>query len=131
MEITAVDPWDWQRQFSYSQSLRVADIQRIVWVAGQPSVDSAGDPIHPGDMRAQLSQAFDNLETVLRSADVGFTNLVRLDYYTTDVDALFGAWNVVTERLSSLQAPPTSTLLGVSRLAYPDLLVEIGATAVA
>ena len=54
---------------------------------------------------------------------------MRLNYYTTDVDAFFGAMDVVAARMEGNR--PSSTLLGVTRLAYPEMLVEIEATAMA
>ncbi len=80
-------------------------------------------------MRAQLILAFDNLETVLRAAGFELSDVVRLNYYTTDMDAYFQAADVGGSRFAG--NPPTVTLLGVSRLAFPELLIEIEATAVA
>jgi enamine deaminase RidA (YjgF/YER057c/UK114 family) len=82
-------------------------------------------------MRAQIAQALDNLETVLGEAGLGLSNVVRLNYYTTDIDALFESWEVVATRLGDAGARAASTALGVARLAFPPLLVEIEATAVA
>ena len=97
---------------------------------GQTSVDGEGRPVHSGDMRAQLVLALDNLEAVLREAGLTLADVVRLNYYTTDVDAFFGASGIVMERLAGSGCRPASTLLGVARLAFPELLVEIEATAV-
>jgi enamine deaminase RidA (YjgF/YER057c/UK114 family) len=80
-------------------------------------------------MRAQIVQALDNLETVLAQAGFGLPDVVRLNYYTTDLDAFFAAYDAVTSRLSQAGCRPASTLLGVARLAFPELLVEIEATA--
>jgi enamine deaminase RidA (YjgF/YER057c/UK114 family) len=130
MNDRSINPWTWQDQFSYSQAREVTGPHRVVYLAGQPSVDADGRPTAIGDMAGQLEQAFNNLETVLAAAGLGLADVVRLNYYTTDVDTLFQAWHVVTERLGQLDHAPTSTLLGVSRLAYPELLVELEATAV-
>ena len=130
MEHAAIDPWEWQRQFCYSQARVVAGDHRTLYVAGQTSVDAEGRPMHPGNLSAQLSLAFDNLETVLEAAGLGIGDLVRLDYYTTDVPALLTSWGIVAERLGTTREPPASTLLGVAQLAYPELLVELEATAV-
>ena len=80
-------------------------------------------------MRAQVGQALDNLEEVLRSAGWSLSDVVRLNYYTTDVDS-FAAYEVALSRLQEAGIQPSSTLLGVSRLAFPELLIEIEATAV-
>ena len=47
--------------------------------------DADGKPVHAGDMRAELGQALDNLETVLGQAGLGLADVVRLNYYTTDI----------------------------------------------
>ena len=87
--------------------------------------------MHTGDMGAQIAQAFDNLETVLRDANLGLSDVVRLNYYTTDVDRFFEAYEVVASRLAESARRPSSTLLGVASLAFPEILAEIEATAVA
>ena len=82
-------------------------------------------------MRAQVGKALDNLEAVLRQAGLALADVARLNYYTTDVDAFLGAGDVWAARLAAAGCRPASTLLGVARLAFPELLVEIEATAVA
>jgi enamine deaminase RidA (YjgF/YER057c/UK114 family) len=57
--------------------------------------------------------------------------VVRLNYYTTDVDALMAAFGVLGERMAQVKQPPAATLLGVQRLFHPDIMVELEATAVA
>ena len=131
MESRVINPWTWQDQFAFVQAHEVSGAQRVVYCAGQTSVDGDGNPIHEGDMRAQIAQALDNLETVLREAGLNLSNLVRLNYYTTDADLLVENWDVIATRLSSSGARVSSTLLGVARLAFPPLLVEIEATAAA
>ena len=64
-----------------------------------------------------------------RKAGATLSHVVRLNYYTTDVDALLGVWHLVGERLAKAGCRPASTLLGVARLAFPEMLVEIEATA--
>jgi enamine deaminase RidA (YjgF/YER057c/UK114 family) len=81
-------------------------------------------------MRAQLNQALANLETVLEQAGLDLSHLVRLNIYTTDVEATFAAYEVLGARLREAGSHQAGTLLGVSRLALPDLWVELEATAV-
>ncbi len=131
MERRIINPWSWQDQFGFVQAHEVSGAGRVLLCAGQTSTDAEGRPVHPGDMRAQVALALDNLEAVLRQAGLGLADVVRLNYYTTDVDAFFGAHDIVMERLAGAGCRPASTLLGVARLAFPELLVEIEATAVA
>ncbi len=126
-----LNPWTWQDQFGFVQGHAVASGGRTIYCSGQTSVDADGNPVHEGDMARQMSQALDNLEAVLREAGSGLSDVVRLNYYTTDLDAFFAANDVLAARLAEAGCRPSATLLGVSRLAFPPLLVEIEAIAVA
>ena len=82
-------------------------------------------------MGAQIAQSLDNLETVLENAGFQMSDVVRLNFYTTDVDQTMEAWSVIQNRLSQSGCRQASTLLGVAGLFHPDILIEIEATAVA
>jgi enamine deaminase RidA (YjgF/YER057c/UK114 family) len=129
VQIKPVNPWTWQDAFGYSQAVEVSGGARTLYCAGQTSVDSNGNPMHAGDMGRQLVQALDNLETVLKQAGMTFANVVRLNYYVTDVPAFLQASAKAAERLGG--AKPPGTLLGVAALFHPDAVIEIEATAVA
>jgi enamine deaminase RidA (YjgF/YER057c/UK114 family) len=131
VERTAVNPWTWSLQFGFNQGEIVAGATRVLFCAGQTSVDGDGNPQHPGDMATQIALAADNLEAVLREAGMSLANVVRLNFYTTDVDAFFEHAGVLAERTSAAGVAPVGTLLGVARLAFPELMVELEATAVA
>lgn len=130
MQQRIVNPWTWQDEFGFVQAHEISGAQRTLFCAGQTSIDAEGKPLHPEDMRAQIAQAFDNLETVLREANAELSDVVRLNYYTTDIDRFFEAYDAIITRLREAGCRPASTLLGVTRLAYPEFLVEIEATAV-
>jgi enamine deaminase RidA (YjgF/YER057c/UK114 family) len=129
VERRAINPWRWQDQFGFVQANEVRGMERMLLCSGQAAVNAEGQPQHAGDMRAQVALALDNLETVLREAGFDWSNVVRLNYYTTDMDAFLQAGDVLGSRIGGHQV--TSTLLGVTRLAFPELLIEIEATAVA
>ena len=126
-----VNPWGWQDAYGFVQANEVSDAQRVLYCAGQVSVDAEGNPLHPGDMGAQIAQALDNLETVLGSAGFEMSDVARLNFYTTDVDGTMEAWSLIKDRLARTGCRQVSTLLGVARLYHPDILIEIEATAVA
>lgn len=130
-DIKPVNPWTWQDAFSFSQAIDVRGAQRVLYCAGQTSVDAEGRPMHAGNMAAQIDQAFDNLETVLAQANLTLASVVRLNYYTTDMAAYMQAAAAVGARLRKGGCVPSGTLLGVARLFHPDILIEIEATAVA
>ena len=100
MENRVINPWTWQDRFGFVQAKEVIGAERTLYCAGQTSVDEHGQPLHEGEMQAQAMQALDNLETV------------------------------VGARLAQSGVRQAATLLGVMRLARPELLIEIEATAV-
>ena len=124
MQRTEIDPWGWAAPLGYAQAVAMGG---TVHVAGQTAVDEAGAPQHPDDMRAQMALVLDNLDAVLAAAGAGWGDVVRLGVHATDVDAAFGAWDLLGARLGG--AKPAITLLGVARLARPELSIEIEATA--
>src|SRR3954467_6123923 len=144
---SAVNPWTWSLAFGFNQGELVEGATRVLFCAGQTSVDENGAPQHPGDMAGQAALAVENLEAVLREAGMSLANIVRLNFYTTDVDdflttgppgvaappaaraslATGAPW--IGARLGAADVKPAGTLLGVARLAFPELLLEIEATA--
>ncbi len=124
-----INPWSWQDRFGFVHANEVTGAERTIFCAGQTSNED-GRLAHPGDMRAQFNKAMDNLETVLREAGAGLSDVVRLTYYTTDVDRFVGIYDTVVDRLTEASCQPATTLLGVARLISPEILVEIEATAV-
>ena len=131
MERTAVNPVAWSVEMGFNQGEVVAGQTRTLYCSGQTATGPDGGPRHPGDMAAQLALSLDNLEAVLGAAGMTLTDVVRLSVYTTDVDGLFPHYGVLASRLAAAGVAPTTTMLGVTRLAFPDLLVELEATAVA
>ena len=130
MERQEINPWQWSVEMGFQQAVEVTG-------AGGRSLlgpDLGGRErraVHAGDMEAQVNQALDNLEAVLAGAGMTLANVVRLNMYTTDVDAFLGAYEEIGERLATSGLPQAGTLLGVTRLAFPELMVELEATAVA
>ena len=102
MERTAVNPWQWSLAFGFNQAELVEGASKILFCAGQTSVDANGAPQHAGDMAAQMSLALDNVEAVLHEAGLGLGNLVRLNFYTTDVDAFLANEHVLGMRLGAV-----------------------------
>jgi enamine deaminase RidA (YjgF/YER057c/UK114 family) len=129
MERTAVNPWSWSVGLGFDQAQLVEGRRRELICSGQDSVDSDGNAQHPGDMAAQLGLALDNLEAVLAGAGMGVANVVRLNFYTTDMDALLQHFTIVNGRFAGAGVRFATTLLGVARLAGPDLVVAVEATA--
>ena len=101
---------------------------RLVFVAGQIAFDANGELVGAGDIAAQTRQVMENIRLALEAAGATFADVVRVVNYITDV-SLFGEMAAV--RKEYLVEPyPASTLVEVSALLVPEVLIEIEAMAV-
>src|SRR2546423_1396755 len=124
MERRAINPWGWSVPRGFNQAELLSSPTRWLVCSGQTSIDGDGNVQHPGDVAAQARAAYDNVETVLRDADMTLDDVVRITCFTTDVDGLIRSGALMRG------AHKAFTLIGVARLAYPDLMVELEAIAV-
>ncbi len=132
MERRTINPWTWQDPYGVAQGVEITGASRTLICSGQISVDAEGQPLHVGDMKAQVQRALDNLETVLRRADMTFSDVVRLTAYTTDMDAFLAELvegGALFTRVKEARCCPVLTGVGVTRLAFAGLMIEIEATA--
>jgi len=127
MERTDVNPWEWSKAFGFSQAVDLSGASNVLVCSGQAATGDDGSPPATSDMAEQVQLAFGNLTKVLESAGMTMANVVRLTMYTTDVDELLAAYGTAAEFLGSNL--PAMSLIGVARLALPELKVEIEATA--
>lgn len=125
-----VNPRPWSLKYGYNQGEIVENPSRVLYCAGQGAFDTDGHLQHASDMGGQIALALDNLEAVLSESDMALANVVRLVIYTTDVDLLTKNFYVLAARLRAAGVMPPQTLLGVARLGFPEMMVELEATAV-
>ncbi len=116
--------WDPRPRFA-----QVVQIGKQVYIAGQTSVDEKGNVVGKGDAEAQTRQIFKNLEKCLESVGATFDQVVKLNIYSTDLDAHLATITKVRKEYFP-QEPVASTTVEVSRLVHPDWLLEIEAIAV-
>jgi enamine deaminase RidA (YjgF/YER057c/UK114 family) len=128
MDRTDVNPWEWSKRFGFSQAVEVRGTQRVLWCSGQTAIGEDGSPPTSPDMGNQVRTAFENLTTVLETAGMSMEDVIRITYYTTDVDELVAVLRDIASGFfgDNLVA---STLLGVSQLAFPEIKIEIEAVA--
>jgi enamine deaminase RidA (YjgF/YER057c/UK114 family) len=126
MERTAINPVSWSIELGFDQAELVQGHRRLLVCSAQDAMDGDGTPQHPGDLVAQLELSLDNLEAVLAAADMSLTNVVRLNFFTTDVDELFKQFGRVNERFGDSRY--ATTVLGVAQLPA-QFLVMLEATA--
>ncbi|MEK9517805.1 RidA family protein [Streptomyces sp. NPDC087908] len=131
MERVAVNPVTWSAEWGFNQGELVSGHTRTLYLSGQTAMSEKGEPLHEGDMAAQLALSLDNVEAVLAEAGMSLANLVRLTVYTTDVELLVRHYGGLAGRLGAAGVAPATTMLGVTRLAIPGQLVELEGTAVA
>jgi reactive intermediate/imine deaminase len=115
-------------QPAYSHVVTVDGSGKIVYIAGQLARDADGNCVGKGDMRAQMEQTFQNLDRCLKAAGATWADVVKTNTFVTDFDE-FQKCGDVRMRYFGV-ATPTSTTVGVTRLADPDCMIEIEAVAV-
>jgi reactive intermediate/imine deaminase len=119
------DPKKWKA--TYSPGFEVSG-GRLLFISGQVAFDYDGNVVGKGDIVAQSRRIFENIGNILKAAGGDFSNIVKTNYYITDV-SLF-------PKVAALRAEyfekdfPASTMVEVSSLVNKDLLLEIEAVAV-
>jgi len=110
----------------YSHAVTVAGPAKLTYVSGQVSWGPEGKVIGAGDMRAQCEQVFKNVSTVLRTLGASWSDVIKMNAYMVGMNAE----NVATFReirsgYLKAGALPASTLVGVTSLVQPELLLEV------
>ena len=115
---------------AYTQVV-VAQGRRMVFLAGQVSIDADGKLVAPGDFAGQVKQAFANVATALRGAGATPADVTKITIYVVnykpELRLLLGEARSAVFGTTTL---PASTLVGVQALAEPGFLIEIEAIAV-
>lgn len=125
MERRFINPLELSVPTNYSH-VAVASAGRTVYVSGQVAFDSTGRVVGKDDLHAQTVQVYENLKAALGAAGASFADVIRM---TTYVVALDPARAQVVRDVRAQYLPaghkPASTMVGVTSLVNPDLLVEI------
>ena len=104
---------------------------RTIYVAGQIAMDKDGKVVGVGDLRAQTTQVFENVKAALAAAGATLSDVVKQNTYIVNLNA--EALPVIREvrgQYFPAENPPASTLVGVTALAFADLLIEVEVIAV-
>lgn len=112
----------WHKSIPFSQGV-VAE-GKFLFTSGVTSRDDQGGVVGVGDMRRQMEKCFENLGDVLKAAGAEFGDVVKFTMYTTDIDAYRAHADVYRNHFINR---PASTLIEISKLADPEMMVEIEA----
>ncbi|WP_179375988.1 RidA family protein [Winogradskyella wichelsiae] len=128
MEKRIINPWEWQNERSYVQAVEVTKPEGTLYISGQTAIDDDGKS-STSNMKAQLIQAIENLESVIKEAGYECENIVRLNIYATSSEELFLCFDVFQNWITEHNIKQASTVLEVKSL-FETLKVELEATVV-
>lgn len=114
---------EWESRALFS--LGVITRGELLHTAGVTARDADGVVIGKDDMRAQVKQCFANLEDILKAAGATWHDVVKYTIYTTDIHRYDK--ETLEIRKPFYVGRPAATLVEVSKLMHPDMLVEVEA----
>jgi reactive intermediate/imine deaminase len=122
-----INPGELTKPTGYTHAVKTGT-GRTVYISGQIAFDSDGKVVGAGDFRAQTIRVFENLKLALSAAGATFDNVVKVTTFITDMKHAPILRDIRVDYFGS--KPPAGTLVQVSALVMPELMIEIEAVAV-
>lgn len=111
---------DPMQPYHIAQGYRVGN---MAYLSGIAALTKRGEIVGEGDFDAQADQVFRNIDEVLKTAGSGLEQVVKVTIYLTDMNNFS---KIVDLRAKWFTAPyPADTIVEVSALAIPQLMIEI------
>jgi enamine deaminase RidA (YjgF/YER057c/UK114 family) len=115
----------WEATAAYSRAVAIGN---QCWVAGTTDAGPDGRSQHVGDIAAQASAVFSIVERALDEAGFAMADVVRIRMFVTDISRAPEVMTVMSDVFASIR--PAATMVEVSALIDPSLLIEVEADAV-
>ena len=121
--IKRINPATLAAPTGYTHVVEVNGPARMIYLAGQVAFNERREVVGVGDMAAQAEQVYRNLQAALAAAGASFTDVVKMTTYVTDMSQAPAARAVRARYFG--ETLPANTLVQVTSLAQPDLMLEI------
>lgn len=103
---------------------------KLAYISGQVSLNAKGEVVGEGDLGAQATQVYANINTALAAVGASFSDVVKLNTYVVNLQPEHAAIiRKARENLVPPGTPPASTLVGVTALARQEFMIEVEAVA--
>ena len=129
MEKEFINPPELYKHPAYTRVVTVKGPCKFIFIAGQTPSGDNYEPVAKGDYKKQYERVIEGLTIQLEAAGATWDDVVVRRIFTLDVDKLRAAMHD-GQRPESREHPPTSTMIGVTRLSHPDFLIEIDLIAI-